>query len=91
MSELIGIVRFKFHAGKVEEFKRLSAQCMAIVRAHETGTLQYDTYFNDDESEGSSSSGTAIHVRSSSTASTSLTSWSPSSRRPQSRVSCSAT
>lgn len=51
MSELIGIVRFKFHAGKVEEFKRLSAQCMAIVRAHETGTLQYDTYFNDDESE----------------------------------------
>lgn len=51
MSELIGIVRFKFHEGKVEEFKRLSAQCMEIVRAQDTGTLQYDTYFNDDESE----------------------------------------
>jgi len=28
MSELLGIVRFKFHEGKVEEFKRLSAQAM---------------------------------------------------------------
>src|SRR5438105_809790 len=51
MSELLGIVRFKFHEGKVEEFKRLSAQAMEIVRAQDTGTLQYDTYFNDDESE----------------------------------------
>src|SRR5438552_10906547 len=51
MSELLGIVRFKFREGKVEEFKRLSARAMEIVRAQDTGTLQYDTYFNDDESE----------------------------------------
>ena len=51
MSELIGIVRFKFHEGEVEKFKRLSAQCMEVVRTQDTGTLQYDTYFNDDESE----------------------------------------
>lgn len=51
MSELIGIVRFKFHEGTVEEFKQLSAQCMEVVRARDTGTLQYDTYFNADESE----------------------------------------
>lgn len=51
MSELQGIARFKFHEGKVEEFKRLSAQCMEIVRAKDTGTLQYDIYFNDDQSE----------------------------------------
>ena len=51
MSELQGIVRFKFHEGKVEEFKRLSAQAMEIVRTQDTGTLQYDTYFNEDESE----------------------------------------
>jgi len=51
VSELQGIVRFKFHEGKVEEFKRLSAQAMEIVRAQDTGTLQYETYFNDDESE----------------------------------------
>ena len=51
MSELIGIVRFKFHEGEVEKFKRLSAQCMEVVRTQDRGTLQYDTYFNDDESE----------------------------------------
>ncbi len=51
MSELQGIVRFKFHEGKLEEFKRLSSQAMEIVRTKDTGTLQYDTYFNDDQSE----------------------------------------
>jgi quinol monooxygenase YgiN len=50
-TELQAIVRFRFHDGEVEEFKRLSAQCMEIVRAQDTGTLQYDTYFNDDETE----------------------------------------
>ena len=51
MSELHGIVRFKFHGRNVEEFKRLSAQCRDIVRAKDTGTLEYDVYFNADESE----------------------------------------
>jgi quinol monooxygenase YgiN len=51
MSELQGIARFSFHDGDVEEFKRLSAKCMEIVRAKDTGTLQYEVYFNDDESE----------------------------------------
>jgi quinol monooxygenase YgiN len=51
MGELQGIVRFKFHEGKLEEFKRLSAQAMEIVRTKDTGTLQYDTYFNEDQSE----------------------------------------
>jgi quinol monooxygenase YgiN len=51
VSELQGIARFEFHEGKLEEFKRLSAQCMEIVRAKDTGTLQYEIYFNDDQSE----------------------------------------
>jgi quinol monooxygenase YgiN len=51
VSELQGIARFKFHEGKLEEFKRLSAQAMEIVRTRDPGTLQYDTYFNDDQSE----------------------------------------
>jgi quinol monooxygenase YgiN len=51
VSELRGIARFKFHEGKLEEFKRLSAQAMEIVRTKDTGALQYDTYFNDDQSE----------------------------------------
>jgi len=51
MNELQGIVRFTFHPGMVDEFKRLSAKCMEIVRANDVGTLQYDTYFNADESQ----------------------------------------
>jgi quinol monooxygenase YgiN len=51
MDELQGIVRFTFHAGMVDEFKRLSAECLEIVRYKDEGTLQYDTYFNDDESQ----------------------------------------
>ena len=51
MSELLGIARFRFHDGKVEEYKRLAAECMEIVRTKDTGTLQYEVYFNEDESE----------------------------------------
>jgi quinol monooxygenase YgiN len=51
VSELQGIARYKLHEGKLEEFKRLSAQCMEIVRTKDTGTLRYEIYFNDDQSE----------------------------------------
>jgi quinol monooxygenase YgiN len=51
VSELMGIARFRLHEGKLEEYKRLSAEAMEIVRTKEPGTLQYDTYFNDDRSE----------------------------------------
>ena len=51
MSELTGIARFTFHDGQVEEFKRLAALCLEIVREQDTGTLAYETYVNADESE----------------------------------------
>jgi len=51
VSELQGIARFKFHEGKLEEFKRLSAQAMEVARTKDTGTLQYAVYFNDDQSQ----------------------------------------
>ncbi len=51
MGELIGIARFRFHPGRVEEYKRLSAQAMDIVRAKEHGTLEYSVFLNEDESE----------------------------------------
>src|SRR6267378_2362768 len=50
-AELQGFARFKFHEGKLEEFKRLAAQCMEIVRTKDTDTLQYDIYLSDDQSE----------------------------------------
>ena len=40
-----------FTKGKLEEFKRLSAQCLEIVRTKDTGTLQYEIYFSNDQSE----------------------------------------
>jgi quinol monooxygenase YgiN len=51
MSELQGIARCKFHDGGLEEFKRLAAQGMEIVRNKDTGTLQFDVSFSDDQSE----------------------------------------
>jgi|SRR3989442_16025325 len=49
--ELQGIARFKFHEGKLEAFKRLSARAMEIARTKDTGTLRYEIYFNEDQSE----------------------------------------
>jgi quinol monooxygenase YgiN len=51
VSEIQGIGRLRFHDGKLEEFKRLSVQAMEIVRAKDTGTLQYEIYLSDDQSE----------------------------------------
>ncbi len=51
MSEIKGFARLKIHPGKLQQFKDLQAQCMAVVRAKDTGTLQYESFFNDDSSE----------------------------------------
>lgn len=51
MKEIKGIARVKFHPGKVEEWKRLSKEAMEIVRTKDSGTLQYEIFFNKDESE----------------------------------------
>jgi len=51
VGEILGIARFRFHEGKLDEYKRLSAQAMEIVKTKDTGTLQFDTYLNDDQSE----------------------------------------
>ena len=39
------------HDGKLEEFKRLAAQCVEIVRTKDTGTLEYDLFLNADGTE----------------------------------------
>src|ERR1700745_900314 len=51
MDEIKGIARVKFRPGKVEEWKRLTEEAMEIVRTKDTGTLQYEIFFNADESE----------------------------------------
>lgn len=51
MSELQAVARLKIHEGKLDEFKRLAAKCAELVRTKDTGTLQYELYFNSDETE----------------------------------------
>ncbi len=51
MSRIQSIARSKIHPGKTEEFKRLSATCMELARAKDPGTIRYDIFMNDDETE----------------------------------------
>jgi quinol monooxygenase YgiN len=51
MNEIKGIARVKFLPGKLEEWKRLTAQAMEIVRTKDKGTLQYEIFFNADQTE----------------------------------------
>jgi quinol monooxygenase YgiN len=51
MNEIKGIARAKILPGKLDEYKRLCAEAMEIVRTQDTGTLQYEIFFNEDESE----------------------------------------
>ena len=51
MREIKGIARVKFHPGKLAEWKRLTEQALEIVRTKDRGTLQYEIFFNADETE----------------------------------------
>lgn len=52
MDELIGIIRLRFHDDdRRQEFERLSDRAMEIVTTRDPGTLQYDTFMNDDRTE----------------------------------------
>lgn len=51
MDEIKGIARVRFHPGKLAEWKRLTEQAMEIVRSKDRGTLQYEVFFNGDETE----------------------------------------
>ena len=43
--------RAAIHEGKLEEFKSLAAQCMRKVREQDSGTLQYDWFLNQAQTE----------------------------------------
>jgi quinol monooxygenase YgiN len=51
VNELQGVARLKIHDGKLDEFKRLAAKCTELVRTKDTGTLQYEWYFNGNNTE----------------------------------------
>ena len=51
MDEIKGIARVTFFPGKIDEWKRLTEEAMEIVRTKDSGTLQYEIFFNEDETE----------------------------------------
>ena len=51
MDEVKGIARAKIRPGQLAEYKRLCDEAMKIVRTKDTGTLQYEIFFNKDETE----------------------------------------
>jgi quinol monooxygenase YgiN len=51
MGAMQGFARMVIQPGKLEEFKRLAAKCVEIVRTKDTGTLQYELYLSEDQSE----------------------------------------
>ena len=50
-NEIHGTDRIVINDGKLEEYKRLAAQCVEIVRTKDTGTLEYDLFLNADGTE----------------------------------------
>ena len=51
MKQIQIIARLRIHQGQLEKFKEIAQNCMDTVRAKDTGVLQYNWFFNDDESE----------------------------------------
>ena len=50
MNELQCVATLKIHDGKLDEFRRLAPKCPELVRTN-SGTLQYELYFNSDNTE----------------------------------------
>ena len=49
MNEIQVTARLTIHKGKLDDFKAIAAACIQSVREKDTGTLQYDWFFNDDQ------------------------------------------
>ena len=51
MNEIQVTARLKIHQGQQERFRQIAQVCLETVREKDNGTLQYDWFFNEDESE----------------------------------------
>jgi quinol monooxygenase YgiN len=49
--EMHGTARLVIRDGKLDEFKRLVAQAVELVRANEPGTIEYNIYLNAEGTE----------------------------------------
>lgn len=51
MNHLQATVRLKIHDGKLNEFKEIAAQSFAITKEKDPGTLQYDWFMDEYQTE----------------------------------------
>ena len=51
MNNLQITARWRIHDGKLDEYKKLAEQCLAITKEKDKETLQFDWYFNQDQTE----------------------------------------
>ena len=51
MTEILGIGRLTIRAGKLDAFKRVAGDLVELARTKDTGTLQYELYFDADQTE----------------------------------------
>ena len=51
LKELQVTARCKIHDGKLDAFRAVAQECMKSVREKDDGTLQYDWFFNEDQTE----------------------------------------
>jgi quinol monooxygenase YgiN len=49
MKELQITARLEIHSGKLDAFKEVARKCLRSVREKDKGTLQYDWFFNEDQ------------------------------------------
>ena len=49
MNDIQATAHLTIHEGKLDDFKAVAAACLQHVREKDTGTLQYDWFFNDDQ------------------------------------------
>ncbi len=48
MQQLFVIARYRIHPGKFDRFRQTAAECLALVRLKDAGTLRYDWYLSGD-------------------------------------------
>ena len=51
MANLQVTARHRIHDGKLDEFKKATEQCLSVVKEKDKDTLQFDCYFNQDQTE----------------------------------------
>jgi quinol monooxygenase YgiN len=70
MNQLYVVARFKIHPGRQSDFKNAAAESLAAVRSGDTGTLAYEWFINEEQTDAivleayESSQAVLVHMKS---------------------------